>query len=163
MTRLDDVIEELLELEPFWRICYPCRFKGVCCHGAKISVTPDEQAVIDEYLSGQPLLVRRLVFVHKMIGWHCKYHTDEGCLIHDVRPANCRYTPFQMGVSSDHVLTYSMVRVGESGHCEFSMQHIPLSDAQGGYLASSKFPLLDNFGRPTRYLSLNWLAHHHMV
>lgn len=158
MTALDTAIDELLALEPFWKICYPCKFKGFCCHGAVIELSADEQRAVDECVSRLPSDKREQFEANRRAGRRCVYQTDTECLIHSVRPQNCRYTPFQALITAKDVLRYTMVRVGASGHCEFRRQDIRVGERLHILLESHKFLRLDSFGRQTYYLNLNWLA-----
>lgn len=118
MSLLESTIDELLSREPFWKICYPCKFKGFCCKGAEIDFSKNEQHIIDEYINTLPNDSQKIIYENKKYNKHCIYHSVEKCLIHEVRPQNCRYTPFQALIDNDNTLIYTMVRI-VNGLCDF--------------------------------------------
>lgn len=158
MSLLDTAIAELLSIEPFWNICYPCKFQGFCCIGAEITFDGNEKNIVDQYVSTLPANEQEIIRDNAARNQHCIYRAPEKCLIHDVRPENCRYTPFQATIDPENILRYSMVRIGKSGHCEFRSREIQLSEPLTSHYRHEKFLLLPNFDRNTRYLSLNWIV-----
>ncbi len=159
MSLLDSMIEDLLVIEPFWKICYPCNFHGFCCIGAKIKFSDAECSAIDRYVSSLSESDQAVIADNLKHGRHCIYRSSDKCLIHDARPENCQYTPFQYVVNPQNVLIYSMVRIGAE-HCEFRHVDLPLSQQQADRARVQKFLRLPNFGRQTVYLSLNWYVAH---
>ena len=161
MQYFDSLVHELLAIEPFWKICFPCKFKGYCCIGAEISFSDAEMQITKEYIKKLSPEEKDIIVQNNLSSKHCIYRAPDKCLIHDVRPMNCRYTPFQCGINPQNELLYSMVKVGSSGHCEFKSQKLQLSEPQATLLRSQKFLRLENFDRQTYYLSLNHLYSAH--
>lgn len=155
---LDKAIQELRAREPFWNICFPCECKGVCCRRADITICEKEWSAIHSYVRGLPDSEKALLRRNIRRGSMCVFQTESKCLIHDVRPENCRYTPYQYNVV-DGRLNYSMVRVDSlSSECTFDSVSMPLSAENCEKLSECKFALLPNHERKTWYLSLNWLV-----
>ncbi len=159
MNLLDAVIEELLEIEPFWRNCPHPGCAGICCKGADVTVDPMEWGMIREYISHLSEAEKAIIRSNASLGKNCYFRADNKCLIHAVRPENCRYTPYQCSIAGDGKLHYCMVRVGKK-RCYFKtvvkdIDDFPLASVQR---SCGKFLLLDNFGRKTHYIYLNWLV-----
>ncbi|HEM7840135.1 YkgJ family cysteine cluster protein [Burkholderia multivorans] len=86
---------ELESMEPSWRNCKACPHSGKCCDNAHISlVFPEEAAEIVEYLRANP---EKMAYAKSRFsrGKDCYFHDPSAnrCLIHDVRPILCRWTP----------------------------------------------------------------------
>ncbi|MBR3078158.1 MAG: YkgJ family cysteine cluster protein [Oscillospiraceae bacterium] len=163
MATLEAVIEELCRLEPFWNRCHPCSSKGKCCEGAKIRPSKKEQQVITEHLVSLPFFDKQQLMYNLMNSRICIYHTPEKCLIHDVRPEVCRYTPYQCVITNENMLNYSFVGSDANKRCFFKACSRQLSPTEAAAMRQSKYLLLDNFDRKTYYLSLNWLIQNHII
>lgn len=88
-------IEVLEELDPVWKNCRKCPFHGKCCIDNDIDIREDEWNRIETYiLSCRDIYegIKRNYFS----GRKCYFRSDECCLIHEVRPTNCIYTPYQL-------------------------------------------------------------------
>lgn len=161
MENLNSTIEKLYEQEPYWNICCPCQCDGYCCIGADVSVNTNEWSKIKEYV--QLLSFEEKLILQKNIvnGTQCIFHAEDKCLIHDVRPENCRYTPYQFVVNSNNILKYSMVRINpETNRCEFEPVHKSISLQERKMIEQTPFVVLQNFNSYAKYISLNWLAKH---
>ena len=163
MNTLETAIKELCEIEPFWDRCRPCISKGKCCEGAEIKPSKKEKIVISLYMLFRPLSEKRRLKENKLKSRYCIYQTPEKCLIHNVRPEVCRYTPYQCVITPGNVLKYSLVGSDEKNRCTFQAYERQLSSSEASVMRKSKFLLLDNFGRKTYYLSLNWLVQNHII
>lgn len=163
MATLEAVIEELCRLEPFWNRCHPCSSKGKCCEGAEIRPSKTEQQVITTYLLSLPFSEKQHVMDNLMNSRFCIYRTPEKCLIHEVRPEICRYTPYQCVITNENVLQYSFVGSDANKQCVFQACLRQLSPAEAAAMRESKFLLLENFDRKTYYLSLNWLVQNQII
>ena len=156
MLSIDQYISELLKIEPFWKICHPCCFHGYCCKGAKVSFTDWEALITKIFVSTLSAEEKNIIRDNEQNKRSCVFQAPDRCLIHPVRPANCRYTPYQFVITPKNVLKYSMVRIGASGHCEFKYVERQLSECEAVQAKTLKFQLLPNFDRQTYYVSLNW-------
>lgn len=161
MDNLNSLIEKLYKEETYWNICCPCQSDGYCCIGADVSVNTNEWSKIKKYV--QLLSFEEKLILQKNIvnGTQCIFHAEDKCLIHDVRPENCRYTPYQLVVNSNNILKYSMVRINpETNRCEFEPVRKRISPQERKMIEQNSFVLLPNFDSYTKYISLNWLAKH---
>lgn len=102
-------INELEEKEPYWHKCDHCMNKGKCCIDNDIDIRDDEWMIIKDYLGSHPDIYER-VKKNFNEGKKCYFRTEECCLIHDIRPLNCIYTPYQViqNIYNDHIL-YSAI------------------------------------------------------
>lgn len=87
-------IEELEEIDPFWKKCRHCPFKGKCCIDNDIDIREDEWNEIKELLDSDEQ-IRSQVEENLRNGRKCYFRTENCCLIHRIRPTNCIYTPYQ--------------------------------------------------------------------
>lgn len=163
MTTLETAIKELYEIEPFWKRCNPCCSKGKCCEGAKIDPSRAEQKVIAEYALSLGESEKMQLCDNINSGRFCKYHTPEKCLIHNVRPEVCQYTPYQCVINKDNKLLYSFVGSDENDQCVFQSIKRQLTPDEAESMRKQKYLLLENFGRKTYYLSLNWLIQNQVI
>lgn len=87
-------ISQLLAIEPKWNRCNKCPYSGACCIGADISVYEYEWLIIRDYLLANPdiLSTVRKNFNSKSL---CYFRTQDKCVIHEIRPLNCIFTPYQ--------------------------------------------------------------------
>lgn len=151
LSDLEKSIQELLSQEPHWNCCFPCKNSGKCCIGADISVCEHEWNLIKQYVCGLPDHEKFLLSENIQSRNTCIFRTDTKCLIHEVRPENCRYTPFQAVITSDRELLYCMV----SEDCSFQSIRKQLDSETASRIANTKFPVLQNFNSETKYLCLN--------
>lgn len=88
-------IEALENIEPVWKNCRKCPFHGKCCIDNDIDIREDEWKEIETcILSDRKVYDEvRKNFLHDQ---KCYFRTQECCLIHEVRPTNCIYTPYQL-------------------------------------------------------------------
>ncbi|MFA6862209.1 MAG: hypothetical protein WCR56_07585 [Bacilli bacterium] len=108
-------ISQLEEKDPSWLICRHCPFKGKCCIDNDIDIREDEWQEIKEVLDKNPNIRKQVKdnFLHDS---KCYFRTESCCLINDVRPTNCLYTPYQVIQNIyDQKLMYSL----RSGTCDF--------------------------------------------
>ncbi len=97
-------IDELLEKEPYWHKCDHCMNKGKCCIDNDIEIRDDEWERI-KYLLDSTIDVRKQVMENLNLKRKCYFRTESCCLIHDIRPLNCIYTPYQVmqNLYDDHI------------------------------------------------------------
>ncbi|HGY2353400.1 TPA: YkgJ family cysteine cluster protein [Citrobacter farmeri] len=93
---LEKAILELESIDPSWKNCRECPHSGKCCDGAFIQVIfPEEAKAISDYLTANP---DKLAYAEQRAAMHenCYFHDPKAnkCLIHDVRPILCRWTPY---------------------------------------------------------------------
>lgn len=161
MKILESAIQELYQREPFWSICNPCQSKGHCCIGAVITIRKNERTEIERHIQALSSEDKKALVQNIQHSSKCVFRTNEKCLIHAVRPANCRYTPYQYVVTADGILQYTQVKHSAiTGTCSYKRLNRLLDAAEADELRHCKFATLNNFGRPTVYLSLNWLVAH---
>lgn len=99
---LDGHVKKLLELEPYWKMCYPCKHNGRCCERANPEISREEWEAIEKYLNKRPK-IKETAENNYTMGLRCIFYSpnEEKCLIHDERPLFCRYTPFQLFLGRD--------------------------------------------------------------
>lgn len=93
---LCDRINRLMEIEPYWNKCIHCQQCGKCCKGANVSIRTDEWIMIKEYiqnLNESDKSDLRYNIEHNIF---CPFRASDKCLIHEVRPLNCIWTPFRV-------------------------------------------------------------------
>lgn len=147
-SELNQLISELLKIEPYWKKCYPCMHNGKCCIGADISIRNDEWEIIKGHI--QTLEADRISALKNQSS--CPFRTPTECLIHDYRPLNCMYTPFQAVFNeTTKMLHYSM----SDEHCNCKQIETDIGDID----LSNPFIKLDNFGKDVYYLLLNSWFH----
>lgn len=151
---MDKIISELKELEPYWDICFPCKNKGKCCVGADISIYQSEWNIIIGYIKQLSKPDKKILLSNILLNKPCFFHSDDKCLIHEARPQNCRYTPFQYLITADNHLRYTMI----SQKCEFKSILFQLEPNMADELRMMKFSKLPNFDTETYYISLNYLS-----
>ena len=93
---IDSLSQELREIEPFWARCLPCRNSGRCCKGCDVPVYGSEWAAIIDFLTANPSVMEHAKEAFAA-GRMCMFRGAQGCMIHDVRPLNCRYAPYSVG------------------------------------------------------------------
>ncbi len=89
---------------------FTCKCCGHCCQGqSTVSMTPDEQIRIAKFLglSVDELLERYGVIKGnrvemKVVDGHCIFYGDDGlCMIHAVKPFQCRRWPLHPSILGD--------------------------------------------------------------
>ncbi len=115
---LNREIQELENIDPSCKNCRKCPFHGKCCIGNDIDIRDDEWEEI-KHLLDENASLRSQVKANFDSGSLCYFRTDSCCLIHDLRPTNCLYTPYQVIQNlNDHKLTYSL----RSSTCDFETE-----------------------------------------
>ena len=159
MKILDSIIEVLYKEESYWNICRPCQCKGYCCVGADISVDVNEWSIIKEYIQYLPLKEKDELNNNIAGKKQCIFHTADKCLIYNIRPENCRYTPYQAVVGRFNILKYSMVKIDPlTKTCKFKTIRKKISQEERHLFEQLCFVSLPNYDTFTKYISLNWLA-----
>lgn len=122
-------IEELEKRDPSYLSCRKCPRQGKCCIGNDIDIREDEWEEIKSFLdknNDEREKIRENLIRHSK----CYFRTEACCLIHDIRPTNCIYTPYQMIQNLyDNTLTFSI----RSEECDFetiTIDSVPLDDKQ---------------------------------
>lgn len=89
---------------------FSCKCCGHCCHGeSTVSMNEEEKVNIAEFLkvSVEEMLERYCVIKPgrtemKVVDGHCIFYGDDGlCMIHEVKPFNCRRWPLHPGILGD--------------------------------------------------------------
>lgn len=95
--KLSSVVKDLCEIDPYWNKCFPCQNKGRCCIGSDVDVSEEEWKQIFEFLKDKPDIIQ-YAKARLRQGKPCIFYCSKvsKCLIHDLRPIMCRYTPFQV-------------------------------------------------------------------
>lgn len=99
-------IAQLLAIEPKWKKCDKCPHAGFCCIGADITLYQYEWDKIKSFLLQHPLIleqVKRNYEAHSQ----CYFRVSDRCLIHELRPLNCIFTPYQAIYGADKFIHYS--------------------------------------------------------
>ncbi|WP_313803235.1 YkgJ family cysteine cluster protein [Cytobacillus sp.] len=157
MVELDNLIQQLRTKDPYWNKCHPCKNKGKCCIGANPSFSDKEWQDVIEYLDEIPkddydkLLEN---FKHNKL---CPFRTESKCLIHKVRPFNCKYTPFQAVYRNDGKIIYSMT----TDDCNFKTV---VSEPNMNFNSTENFIELNNFLEKRSYLLINnWVISNNLL
>ncbi len=92
---LENKIAALELKEESWKRCRACPFNGKCCDGASVDMFPEEREAITVYLDNNPD-VKSYALTRYSQGKKCVFYDKDAssCLIHEVRPLNCRWTPY---------------------------------------------------------------------
>ena len=140
-------ITQLLIIEPKWKKCNKCPYSGTCCIGADISVYDYEWMVIRDFLLANPDVLH-IVKENSLSKSLCYFRTDDRCLIHEIRPLNCIFTPYQVILGADGFLHYSP-------YTKDCSSLYPISIPKNGFDLSKLFiPLPDRFSSSTTYYLL---------
>lgn len=105
-TELLRQISHLLAIEPKWKKCDNCPYSGHCCINADINIYDYEWLIIRNYLLSTPdvlNLVKKNYYSKSL----CYFRTNDRCLIHEIRPLNCIFTPYQAIYAADKRIHYS--------------------------------------------------------
>ncbi len=104
---LNKEISELEKIDSFWLKCKACPFKGKCCIDNDIDIREDEWKLIQDLLDTNHFVFEQVkdnFENHKK----CYFRIDTCCLIHNIRPTNCIYTPYQAIITDyENLLIYN--------------------------------------------------------
>lgn len=99
LRRLRDDItrfsEQLKDIEPYWRDCFPCCHNGRCCAGATTYLSHLEWHQVKGLLSDDVATFKSAqnnVRAQCMCIFYCADASQ--CLVHETRPLHCRFTPY---------------------------------------------------------------------
>ena len=140
-------ISQLLEIEPKWEKCSKCPNSGACCIGADITMYEYEWEIISKYLIDNPIVFNEVKLNYRR-GLLCYFRTDDKCLIHDIRPLNCIFTPYQAIFGADRCIHYAPYKED----CSLLK---PTSISNNGMDLSQLFIRLPDDYTSTCYLLLN--------
>lgn len=84
-----------MKIEPYWNKCMHCQHHGKCCIRADVSIRADEWIIIKEYIQKLNISDKSALKYNIEHNIFCPFRTSDKCLIHEVRPLNCIWTPFQ--------------------------------------------------------------------
>lgn len=103
-------IDVMIKIEPYWEKCMNCPNHGKCCIGADISIREDEWAKIKQYLVNIDDSDKNKLLNNISNNVLCPFRTENKCIIHEIRPMNCIWTPFQavQNVSNGNIF-YSII------------------------------------------------------
>lgn len=153
VSSLNELIDQLRKVEPYWNKCYPCINKGKCCIGADPSFTENEWEATKQQIKNFEATHLEKLKLNVNTHVTCPFRTETECLIHRSRPLNCMYTPFQAFLRLDNKVAYSM----DSPNCDFETTLVPYdpSSVHGNIIE------LNSFGVKRKYLLLNnWVIDH---
>jgi len=77
-------------------IISPCSQCGKCCYNRIIMITPEEAKAISDLTNKQIeefAISKGRVFVLKTVREHCIFLKDKRCVIHEVKPFQCKTYP----------------------------------------------------------------------
>lgn len=100
----------LIKIDPYWEKCMNCPNHGKCCIGADISIREDEWVAIKQYLVNLRGSDKETLLNNINNNIFCPFRTKDKCIIHEVRPMNCIWTPFQavQNVNNGNIM-YSII------------------------------------------------------
>ena len=113
---IDAEVKALIDTEPTWGSCTDCPNHGKCCDGAPISIWPEEWDPIQRKLHDGSEL-RQYVRDRFADQTKCYFYDPDAssCLIYDVRPLNCVWTPYMLFRADGDGLSGSL----KSHDCQF--------------------------------------------
>ncbi len=118
---IDAVVKRLYELDPFWLRCSPCSNKGCCCEGANTNLSSQEARELimkNEFSDIEKSQLQSNLLENKQ----CPFRFSDKCLIHNYRPINCRWTPYQVVVGDSGIVRY--YKIDSNCKCEFKFVEI---------------------------------------
>lgn len=109
-TILFHKINNLIDIEPYWAKCMNCPNHGKCCIGADISIREDEWTIIKQYLVKLNEHDKKTLLNNFNNNILCPFRAEDKCIIHEMRPMNCIWTPFQavQNVNNGNIM-YSVI------------------------------------------------------
>lgn len=139
---IDAQVESLLVRDPFWRKCYPCKNHGRCCQNDSPLAASDEFAALDAFLLNNPD-IRQIVFQNLQSAKNCIFYAPEAsaCLVHEMRPAICRLTPFKTYVSNKETPPAEATVFDSAGNAEchwFLKKQLSVLDIDGLYVRTAQ-------------------------
>lgn len=142
-------ISRLMEIEPYWNKCTHCQHNGKCCINANISVREDEWEIIKNYISNMNKTDKTILKHNIVNNILCPFRASDKCIIHDVRPLNCIWTPFQV---VQHInngdIKYFMIN-DDCDYQSITINHQNFIDNDVDFLQ------LDSYDKRLYYLFLN--------
>ena len=120
---IDKKVNELSKIEPFWKICLPCKNNGRCCNGADVNVHDSEwEEIVNLLNSHKDILSYAQGRIKKKSCCIFFNYSASKCLIHSIRPINCRYTPFQIIKNKNNKYVYHSMH----DNCNLFLKENPL-------------------------------------
>lgn len=141
-------VEELEAAEGSWKNCRACPFSGKCCDGAPLILFPEEADAIAEHLRDVPDVLEFALSRFKR-GKKCYFYDKESskCRIHNVRPLNCRWTPYVAFQQADGS---HLVHLRDA-NCGFTDRRVAINPGDDGIISLEPSTLKE--GENTKYLS----------
>ncbi|NHQ80292.1 YkgJ family cysteine cluster protein [Chromobacterium vaccinii] len=119
---LESKVSDLEAQEESWKNCRACPHEGKCCDGATLIAFPEEIAAIREYIKNNLDVLQYAVSRYRKKK-PCYFYDKEStkCLIHEVRPLNCRWTPYAAFPDGNGGIQVNI----RSVRCDFKIATIP--------------------------------------
>lgn len=151
---MQDVLDGLYKLDPFWKMCEPCANCGECCKESNPEFGENEIYLIMNEMNFTEAELNALE--KNLKGKDCPFRLSDRCMIHEYRPLNCRWTPYQALIDKNHMIQY----YSPVGNCKFAFLNKPLSDfGDDDWLVDEYYIKLPHFGDTWHYhIVLNALA-----
>lgn len=148
-TILFHKLYNLIGIEPYWEKCMNCPNHGKCCIGADISIREDEWTTIKQYLVNLRDSDKEILLNNISNNVLCPFRAADKCIIHEVRPMNCIWTPFQaaQNVNNGNIM-YSII----DSECESKLVTLENQEFVNHNMEYIKLPGCD---RKRYYLFLN--------
>lgn len=157
---LEKSVAKLESLEPSWKNCKACPHGGKCCVGATgLLVFPEEKRDITDFLQRNDRIKQFALKKYRQ-GQGCYFHDSnaKSCLIHEVRPLNCRWTPYNVWPPAQPGHTFNgMVR---DDKCDF----IPITANDKQRVVNDEIVQIENPLSPnanTQYICLHGIKEIH--
>ncbi|WP_236206034.1 YkgJ family cysteine cluster protein [Pseudomonas tohonis] len=129
---LNQHVSRLERIESSWSNCRSCPHGGACCIGvSNLLIFPEEQKTIKSHLrKNKEILAYAIQRLEKKQG--CYFHSSESktCLIHEVRPLNCRWTPYTAFPEPDGMLSISL----RDENCKFEKHAVEIESEKAGII-----------------------------
>ncbi len=149
-NELENATERLLQIDSYWKRCFPCESHGKCCIGANPAFSvPDLIAlslIEKEFTNSDKDILVENVTNNRF----CPFRSKDRCLIHKERTLNCLYTPFQAVITNRNTIMYAMIK----HNCEFKTVEVPIKKISYK-LIEDIFIYLPNFESHRHYILLN--------
>lgn len=140
-------IDKLMKIEPYWNKCIHCQHHGKCCIRADVSIRADEWIIIKEYIQKLNISDKSALKHNIEHNIFCPFRTSDKCLIHEVRPLNCIWTPFQV---IQNIQTNDLTYYISNSSCDFSQTIVKNFKKN-----NEEFVLLKSYDKEYYYLLLN--------